>query len=110
MHPSRGDVWWVAFEQSIGGEIQKTRPAIVISNDAANAALNRVVVVPITSNVARVYPGETIVTVNGEQRKAMADQIMAVSKQRLSTRLSFISRIDLASLEDALLLHLAIKR
>ncbi len=42
MHPRRGEVWWVSFDPSVGGEIQKTRPAIVISNDSANAALNRV--------------------------------------------------------------------
>ena len=74
MHPRRGEVWWVSFDPSIGGEIQKTRPAIIISNNAANAVLNRVIVVPITSQTAKVYPGETLVTLNGEQRKAMADR------------------------------------
>jgi mRNA interferase MazF len=110
MHPRRGDVWWVAFDQSLGGEIQKTRPAIIVSNDAANISLNRVVVVPITTNVAKVYPGEALITVNQDQRKAMADQIMAVSKVRLRDRLGFISRKDLSAVEDAVLLHLAIKR
>ncbi len=56
MSIERGDVYWVAFDPSLGGEIQKTRPAIVISNNAANLALNRVQVVPITSNTDRVYP------------------------------------------------------
>jgi len=45
----RGEVWWVAFDPSVGGEIQKTHPAIILGNDAANAALNRVQVVRITS-------------------------------------------------------------
>jgi len=110
MHPRRGEVWWVSFESSIGGEIRKTRPAIIVSNDAANAALNRVIVVPITSQISRVYPGEAMVTVNGEQRKAMTDQIMAASKQRLSNKLAILNRNDISAVEDALLFQLSIRR
>lgn len=110
MHPRRGEVWWVSFDPSIGGEIQKTRPAIVVSNDAANTALNRVIVIPITSQVAKVYPGEAIVMLNGEQRKAMADQIMTASKQRLSSKLGSLSRADMTAVEDAVLLQLGMRR
>jgi len=110
MHPRRGEVWWVSFDPSIGGEIQKTRPALVISNDAANAALNRVIVVPITSQVARVYAGEALVTLNGEQRKAMTDQIMTASKQRLKSKLGELSPSDITAVENAALLQLGIRR
>ena len=55
----RGEVWWVDFDPSLGGEIQKTRPAVIVSNDASNRNLNRVQVIPITSSVARVYPGDS---------------------------------------------------
>lgn len=110
MHPRRGEVWWVSFDPSIGGEIQKTRPAIVVSNDAANSTLNRVIVVPITSRVDKIYPGEAIVTVNGEQRKAMADQIATASKQRLSNKLASLSRRDMSLVEDAVLLQLGMRR
>ncbi len=110
MYPRRGEVWWVSFDPSIGGEIQKTRPAIVISNDAANNALNRVIVIPITSQVAKVYPGEALIILNGEQRKAMADQIMTASKQRLKNKLGNLSRADVIAVESAVLLQLGIRR
>jgi mRNA interferase MazF len=110
MHPRRGEVWWVSFDPSVGGEIQKTRPAIILSNDAANTALNRVIVVPITSRVARVFPGEALVTVNGEQRKAMADQIMTASKQRLKNKLGVLSRADVTAVENAVLMQMGMRR
>lgn len=109
MHPRRGEVWWVSFNSSVGGEVQKTRPAVVMSNDAANSALNRVIVIPITSQVSKVYPGEALVTINGEQRKAMADQITTASKQRLKNKLGILSRADLTAVETAVLLQLAIR-
>jgi mRNA interferase MazF len=54
----RGEVWWVEFEPAVGSEIRKTRPAVIVSNDAANRNLARVVVVPAISNIGRIYPGE----------------------------------------------------
>jgi mRNA interferase MazF len=110
MHPRRGEVWWVSFDASVGGEIQKTRPAIIVSNDAANIAMNRVIVVPITSRIAKLYPGEASVTLNGEPRKAMADQITTASKNRLSNKLGTLSRSDMSAVEDAVLMQLGMRR
>jgi mRNA interferase MazF len=110
MHPRRGEIWWVAFDPSVGGEIQKTRPALIISNNAANAALNRVIVIPLTSQVAKVYPGEALVTLNGERRKVMTDQVMTASKQRLRTKLGSLDHADIMTVENALLLQLGMRR
>ena len=62
----RGDVWWVEFDPSVGSEVHQTRPAVIVSNDSANRNLARVVVVPLTSNTQRLYPGEAMVTVEGQ--------------------------------------------
>jgi mRNA interferase MazF len=110
MHPRRGEVWWVSFDPSLGGGIRKTRPAVVVSNNAANAALNRVLVVPLTSRTSKLYPGEAMVLLGGEQRKAMADQLTTASKQRLRSKLAELSTSDMSSVERAILFQLGIRR
>lgn len=110
MYPRRGEVWWVAFDPSIGGEIQKTRPAIIISNNAANIALNRLIVVPLSSRTAKLYPGQAMVTLNGEERKAMADQLTTASKERLRSKLGEISSTDIEAVERVILLQFGIRR
>jgi mRNA interferase MazF len=104
----RGEVWWVNFGPSVGGEIQKRRPAVVVSNDSANRHLNRLQIVPMTSRVDRVYPSEAAVKVGRRQSKAMADQLTTVSKQRLMDRMGKLSGLDMAKVEHAIMIQLGL--
>lgn len=105
---NRGEVWWIAFDPSVGGEIRKKRPAIIVSNDASNRHLNRLQVIPVTSNVDRLYPSEAFVTVNGELNKALADQLTTVSKRRMMNKMGKISREDMRQVERAIKVQLAL--
>lgn len=104
----RGEVWWVDFEPARGGEVRKTRPAVILSNDLSNTHLNRLQVVPVTSNTGRVYPSEAIVMVGGKSSKAMADQLTTVAKERLTSQLGTLSRVDLKAVEHVVKIQLGL--
>jgi mRNA interferase MazF len=104
----RGEVWWVDFNPSIGGETQKIRPAVILSNDASNKAMNRIQVVPTTSNISKCYPCEAYIEIEGKMSKAMADQIATVSKLRLKNKISQISPENMLDVERAIKVQLGL--
>jgi len=106
MKIKRGDVFWVSFDPSIGGEIKKKRPAVVISTDKANPYLNRVVVIPLSSKISRIYPSEARISFQDKESKAMADQIRTISKRRLISKIGSLPLEEMKKIEDKIKLFL----
>ncbi|MEM7114482.1 MAG: type II toxin-antitoxin system PemK/MazF family toxin [Chloroflexota bacterium] len=104
----RGEIWWVNFDPSVGGEIRKKRPAIIVSNNSANKHLNRVQVVPLTSKAGRIYPSEAPVHFAGKQGKALADQLTTVSKKRLINRGGHITESEMFQVVRAIQVQLGL--
>lgn len=105
----RGEIWWVAAGPTTGGEVRERRPALIVSNDAANKHLNRVQVVPLTSNVERLYPSEAWVTLRRKKNKAMADQVMTVAKRRIINKAGQAKPAEMRQVERALRVQLGLE-
>lgn len=102
LRPKRGDVWWVVLDPAVGSEIKKTRPAVVVSNDSCNAYGSRVVVMPLTSNVTTLYPGEAAVRAGNRPARALGDQLRSIDKTRLGKRIGRLNASELEAIDDAL--------
>lgn len=109
---SRGSIYWVSFEGAVGAEIQKTRPAVVISNNACNFYLRTVTVVPLTSRAQRVFSFEVAVPekVVGDGRpcKARTHQLKAVDKSRLRARMGQMPEEVMRKIDESLRTHLGL--
>lgn len=104
----RAEIWWVNFDPSLGDEIQKQRPAIIMSNDSANRHLNRLQVLPLSTKIDKIYPGEALITINGKQAKVIASQLTTVSKLRVSNKLGQLSPRDMQKVEQVVKLQLGL--
>jgi mRNA interferase MazF len=104
----RGEVWWVDFDPSLGSEIKKLRPAVIVSNNSSNRYLNRVQVVPLTSTTGKCYPSEALVVLNGSESKAMADQIATVDKLRFTKKAGELSSKEMKLIEHAIKIQLGL--
>ena len=106
--PRRGDIYWVALDPALGSEIRKTRPAVIVSNDSCNTYGTRVVVLPITTNVTSLYPGEARIEVRGQPGRALGDQIRSIDKARLRSRVGRLSQDEIQSVDEALRITLGL--
>jgi mRNA interferase MazF len=108
--PRRGEIYWVALDPVVGTEIKKTRPAVVVSNDSCNTHGSRVVVLPVTSNVDSLYPGEALIKIKGQPGRALGDQIRSLDKIRLQSRIGSLTAEEMAAVDEALLVTLGLDR
>ena len=96
----RGEVWWVDLDPTRGGEIRKTRPAVVLTADALNRARRTVVVVPLSTGPAPRPPIVVAAPSAGAGSVAVCDQVRAVDKGRLTGRAGQLAAADLHAVED----------
>jgi mRNA interferase MazF len=113
----RGEIRWVDFDPARGVESNKRRPSVIVSNDGANTTASRlgrgvVTMVPVTSNVERIYPFQVLLTAQAtglaRDSKAQAEQVRSVAIERVGERIGILTSADLAELEEALRIHLAL--
>ncbi len=102
----RGEVWWINFDPSVGEEITKKRPAVIVSNDISNKYLKRYQVVPISSRSDKIYPTETKISLEKVSGKAMADQITTVSELRFIEKAGKVSVIEMKAIEYVIKMQL----
>jgi mRNA interferase MazF len=113
----RGEIHVVNLEPVKSGEANKRRPAVIVSNDGANVAAERtgrgvITVVPVTTNISRVYPFQVLLPANvtglEHDSKAQAEQVRSVSVERIGSAVGEVSQDMMAELDEALRLHLAL--
>ena len=113
----RGEIRWVDLEPVLGAESNKRRPAVIVSNDGANTTANRlgrgvITVVPVTSNTSRVYPFQVLLDADeaglARDSKAQAEQVRSVAIERIGASVGRLTGPQLAALDEALRLHLAL--
>ncbi|MEH2287521.1 type II toxin-antitoxin system PemK/MazF family toxin [Nostoc sp.] len=109
----RGDIYYANLSPVMGSEMGKRRPVLIVSNDISNSAATTVTILPITSNVSRVYPFEVLLNpeVSGltKPSKVQAQQVRTISKQRITGEVSGSLNEDMMVLIDvALKLHLGL--
>jgi mRNA interferase MazF len=113
----RGEIRWVDLDPTRGAESNKRRPVVIVSNDGANTTASRlgrgvVTVVPVTSNVERIYPFQTVLSARNTglpaDSKAQAEQVRSVAVERIGALIGSLSGEDITALDEALRLHLAL--
>lgn len=111
--PQRGEVFWVNLDPTVGSEIRKKRPTIIISNDAANRRYHQVTVIPLTSQGTKtVEPFQVFVSQEesglSKDSKALAEQIRTISKLRLGARVGRLHKDVLEKIDAAIKVHLGL--
>jgi mRNA interferase MazF len=107
-YPRRGDVHWVELDPTRGGEMQKTRPCLVVTTDIVNERRRTVVVIPLSTTSPKKFPLYVALTTLGKGSQAVIDQIRVVDKDRVGKRMSSVSEIEMERIVGALKMVLEI--
>ncbi|HLB47508.1 MAG TPA: type II toxin-antitoxin system PemK/MazF family toxin [Anaerolineales bacterium] len=102
----RGDIFWANLDPTIGIEIKKTRPVVVVSNNVINQRSQLVIVLPLTTNIAHLSPSHVLIP-RGEgglsqDSKVLTEQIRAMDKERLTGKVGALSELFLRLIEQAI--------
>jgi len=100
--PLRGEVWWVRLDPTVGSEIAKTLPCLVLSTNIVNERRRTVVVIPLSTSPTASPPLLVPIQLGGQTVVAVTDQIRAISKERLRNRLGEISASDMEAVETGI--------
>lgn len=109
-YPKRGDIYWIQLDPTIGTEIQKTRPCLILSNNSQNKKGKRVIAAPISSKVRTVFPFEAKIILKNRECKVLLDQIRALDKLRINAWICSLDSQTMFQVEDALKIALALSK
>lgn len=107
-YPLRGEMYWLNLDPTVGSEITKTRPAVIISNNEGNEISKRVIIAPITSRAEKIFPFEVAIEVNGKKGKILLDQVRTIDKIRLGKRIGICEFEVLCLIDEALKIVLSL--
>ena len=99
---NRFDVYWANLDPTIGSEMKKTRPVVVVSPDVINRNLNTVIVCPLTTS-SKNYPTRVNLIIAGKEGAIALDQIRSIDKERLVKRITSLSQTQINGVQNNLL-------
>jgi mRNA interferase MazF len=112
--PRRGEIYWANLDPTIGGEISKTRPVLVVSNDINNQFSSTISILPITSNVEKIYPFEVLIKAKESglktDSKIKANQIRTLDKVRIGKKIGELPLDKIKAVNISIMIHLGIEK
>lgn len=111
MNMKRGDIYFANLDPTVGAEIQKKRPVVIVSNNANNKAASTITIVPLTSNTKKVYPFEVLLDAKNtglkKDSKAQCHQVRTISKIRIQTaKVGSVNTQLMIKIDNSLRIHL----
>ncbi len=106
--PKRGEIYWVKLDPTLGTEINKIRPALIVSNDSGNKSSSRVIVAPITSTLTTLYPFQVRIEIKSNTCKVLLNQVRAIDKIRIGKYISMLDQETMDQVDIALKIALSI--